>query len=317
MLISIIVPIWNDVISVPIFIRELFKSVSTHDYEIELIFCVDPSTDGTENELLKICLEHKNIKSLFFDTRVGQGAATFAGLVHCTGNCAIIIDVDLQDPVELIPEMIYSWSQGNAHILPRRISRTGEPLTKRFTAFLGYLFLSKFGSYPIPKNTGDFRLIDREIINKLIRIKERNIFIRGLTAIIDDTPVLIDFRRPERRAGRTKYNKWFGSLRSGINGIISYSNILLELFFYIGSMFAMISFLLSARYIWYKINGVYIPEGLTQLFVALTFIGGVILMGIGILGLYIGRIFDEVKRRPRWTIRNVLNIDKSTIVHDQ
>lgn len=181
-----------------------------------------------------------------------------------------MIDVDLQDPIELIPKMVELWNQGFQHVLPRRVSRTGEPFTKKFTAYLGYLVLSKFGSYAIPKNTGDFRLIDRKIINNLVKMKERSIFLRGLTAVINDSPKIIDFHRPKRDLGQTKYNKWFGGIRSGINGLISYSNIFLEVFFYTGTLLALLSFTLGVRYIWFKVNGIFIPEGVTQLFVALT-----------------------------------------------
>jgi len=316
-LISIIVPVWNDASSIPVFLDRFSKLQDIREPEYEFIFCVDPSFDRTKSVIQEISIKNEKVKALFFNTRVGQGTATFAGLVHCQGDCAVIIDVDLQDPIELIPQMVELWVAGFQHVLPRRISRTGEPFTKRFTAYLGYLFLSKFGTYAIPKNTGDFRLIDRKIINNLIKMKELNIFLRGLTAIINDSPKIIEFHRPKRSTGQTKYNRWFGGIRSGINGLISYSNIFLEIFFYTGTLLAFVSFMLGARYLWFKVNGIYIPEGITQLFVALTFIGGLILMGIGILGLYVGRIFDEVKGRPRWTIESAANIPDTLIKNDQ
>jgi len=306
--ISIVVPIWNDTESIQPFLKELEDSISKETKRYEVIFCVDPSTDGTEQQIKKLALVDKKIRALFFASRAGQSASTMAGLAHASGEAVIVIDVDLQDPVELIPLMIQHWRNGETLVLPRRISRSGEPLTKRLTAALGYAFLNRFGHIPIPKNTGDFRLMDRTLVRRVLALRESHIFLRGLVAVADQNPVLIDFDRPSRPKGRTKYNKWFGGIRSGMNGIVSFSSALLDGIVILGLVLASISFFLGFRLALYKISGNYIPPGNASLFVVVTFVGGMQLVGIGVIGLYIGRIFEEVKNRPRWYIRESIGL---------
>jgi glycosyltransferase involved in cell wall biosynthesis len=306
--ISIVVPIWNDAESIQPFLLELEESISRETKRYEVIFCVDPSTDGTEQQIKKLAEENKKIRALFFASRAGQPASTMAGLAHTSGEAVIVIDVDLQDPVELIPLMIQHWRKGEKLVLPRRISRSGEPLSKRLTAALGYSFLNRFGHFPIPKNTGDFRLMDRALVTRVLALRESHIFLRGLVAVADQNPVLIDFDRPSRPKGRTKYNKWFGGIRSGMNGIVSFSSALLDGIVILGLVLASISFFLGVRLALYKITGSYVPPGNASLFVVVTFVGGMQLVGIGVIGLYIGRIFEEVKNRPRWYIRESIGI---------
>jgi glycosyltransferase involved in cell wall biosynthesis len=307
--ISIVVPIWNDAESVQPFLNELEKSILKETNRYEIIFCVDPSQDNTEMQIRILAKGNKKIRALFFASRAGQSASTMAGLAHASGEAIIVIDVDLQDPVELIPVMIQNWRKGASLVLPRRISRSGEPLSKRLTAAIGYAFLNRFGHIPIPKNTGDFRLMDRELVRRILALRETHVFLRGLVAIADQKPVLIDFIRPPRPRGQTKYNKWFGGIRSGMNGIVSFSSALLDWIVILGLALASISFFLGARLAFQKLTGHYVTPGNASLFVVVTFVGGMQLVGIGVIGLYIGRIFEEVKNRPRWYIRESLGID--------
>jgi dolichol-phosphate mannosyltransferase len=248
------------------------------------------------------------VKALFFSSRAGQAASTLAGLRHSQGRAVIVIDVDFQDPIELIPEMIKEWRKGNQLLIPRRSSRRGEPLSKKLTAALGYAFLSKFSVAPIPRNTGDYRLMDRQVVERVLTLRESHVFLRGLVALVEQNPVFIDFERPKRPYGKTKYNKWFGGIRSGLNGIISYSSALLDWLIIIGMLMAAVSFIFGARYALYKLTGNYVAPGDTQLFVMVTFIGGLHLVGMGILGLYVGRIFEESKSRPRWFIKSSVGL---------
>lgn len=300
--ISIIVPIWNDEESIVPFIASLFASIKPEVSNFEVIFCADPSKDNTHQIIRELSLKDPRIKALFFATRVGQPASTMAGLAHCSGQAAIVIDVDLQDPIELLPTMIDLWRNGKKLIIPRRVSRSGEPMTKKLTAAIGYSFLSRFGNAPIPKNTGDFRLMDRSVIERVLSLRESHVFLRGLVAIVDQDPFLIDFVRPPRLIGKTKYNKWFGGIRSGLNGIVSYSTALLDFIIIIGLALATLSLIIGSKYLVYKVTGHYIPPGNTQLFVMVTFIGSMQLIAIGVMGLYVGRIFEEVKERPRWFV---------------
>jgi glycosyltransferase involved in cell wall biosynthesis len=311
-LISFVVPVWNDESAMEIFANKMICLLNGIEYDYEIIFCVDPYPDNTKEKILNLFEKNNKIKAIFFSKRIGQSASTMAGLANSKGSAVIIMDVDLQDPIELIPKMLTLWEEGNNHVLPQRISRSGEPITKRITATLGYLFLKIFSKTHIPMNTGDFRLLDRKLVNHLISFKEFNIFIRGLVSYIDENPRLLPFQRPPRKVGKTKYNKWFGSIRSGINGLIGNSKILLDIIVYSGFILAFGSFLLGLRTLWWKLTGVYIPEGGTQLLVVVTFVGGMNLIGMGFVGLYVSRIFDEVRLRPRWLIQEAIGIEMSS-----
>lgn len=305
--ISIIVPIWNDAESVSVFVNTIVGLLEkTVDYEI--IFCVDPSSDETEELIRSLASKESRIKAIFFATKAGQPASTLAGLRHARGQACIVIDVDLQDPPELLPKMIDYWRQGESLVIPRRVSRSGEPISKKLTASIGYAFLSKFGTSRIPKNTGDFRLMDRVVVERVLALRESHVFLRGLVGLVNVKPRFIDFIRPPRRHGRTKYNRWFGGVRSGLNGIVSYSHALLDSIIILGFLLAFFSFALGTRYVIYKLGGNEVPPGNAQLFAMVTFIGGVQLVSIGVVGLYIGSIFDEVKMRPRWVIADTIGI---------
>jgi len=307
--VSVVVPVWNDIESINPFLIELEKHISEETSQYEVIFCVDPSTDGSEELIKSLAKKDKKLRALFFASRAGQASSTVAGLTHASGKAVIVIDVDLQDPVELIPRMIQHWRNGELLILPRRVSRSGEPFSKRLTAAIGYSFLNRFGHIPIPKNTGDFRLMDKSLVTKVLSMRESHIFLRGLVAVANQNPTFIDFIRPPRPKGHTKYNKWFGGIRSGINGIVSFSSALLDGIMLTGLALALISFFLGAKLALYKMTGHYIPPGNASLFVVVTFVGGMQLVGIGVIGLYIGRIYEEIKNRPRWFVRESIGID--------
>ena len=307
--VSIIVPIWNDAENIEPFIESIVAQLCLKTEKFEIIFCIDPSKDGTEQLISRIAENNPKVKAIFFASRSGQPASTLAGLRHASGSAIIVLDVDLQDPVELIPIMIDEWRAGHPLVIPRRTSRSGEPFTKKLTAALGYAFLSKFGTAPIPKNTGDFRLMDSSIVKRVLSLKESHVFLRGLVALVDQNPKYIDFVRPPRKNGSSKYNKWFGGIKSGLNGIVSFSTALLDWLIVIGFLMALVSFFVGAKFVLYKLTGNYIPPGNTQLFAMVTFIGGMQLIGIGVLGLYVGRIFEEVKSRPRWFISKTIGIE--------
>jgi polyisoprenyl-phosphate glycosyltransferase len=307
---SVVVPIWNDEENIVPFLQQVVPLLEVSAENYEIIFCVDPSNDGTEVTLKQICNANPRVKSVFFAARAGQPQSTLAGLRHSTGNAVIVIDVDLQDPPNLIPEMVSKWREGSSLVIPRRVSRSGEPISKRLTAAVGYSFLSKFGSAPIPKNTGDYRLMDRSIVTRVLSLPESHVFLRGLVGLVEQNAAFIEFERPARLHGKTKYNKWFGGIKSGLNGIVSYSTALLDWLIIIGLLMASASFLVGFVNILYKMMGNSVVEGNTQLIVMVTFIGGMQLVGLGILGLYVGRIYEETKGRPRWFISQTIGISQ-------
>jgi dolichol-phosphate mannosyltransferase len=306
--VSIVVPIWNDSENILPFVNSLLPLLNKCAPEYEVIFCADPSSDDTEERIREVVDQNPKLKAIFFSARAGQPASTLAGLHHSSGSAVIVIDIDLQDPIELIPMMIERWRQGEHLIIPRRTSRSGEPASKKATAAIGYYFLSKFGQAPIPRNTGDFRLMDKSVLQRVLNLNESHVFLRGLVALTDQNPVYIDFERPPRAIGQTKYNRWFGGIKSGLNGIVSYSTALLDFLLIIGIAMAILSFGFGAKFAIQKLTGNYIPPGDAQLFVMVTFIGGMQLIGLGVIGLYVGRIFEETKRRPRWFIRDHMGL---------
>jgi len=306
--ISVVVPVLNDEAAIRLFVSELNQVLGALDINFEVIFCVDPSTDGTEGQLAELVRNNSRIKAIFFANRVGQGAATLAGMMHAKGRAILIMDVDLQDPPSLIPEMIQLWRQGNLHVLPRRTTRSGEPISKVLTAKLGYWFLGKFSNTNIPANTGDFRLFDASFLEAFRTISESHVFLRGFFSQIDSNPSIIEFNRPARSAGNSKYNKWFGSFKSAMDGLLSYSTALLGLSTWLGFILATTSFLFGIAFVLLKILGANFPVGWVTLILAVMFIGGIQLFSLGVLGMYVGRIFQEIKRRPRWNILKAYGI---------
>jgi dolichol-phosphate mannosyltransferase len=202
--------------------------------------------------------------------------------------------------------MLNAWENGSKLVLAERRTRVGEPATKKFISNLGYKFLNRFSEVPIPKNTGDFRLMDRKIVDHLAKFPEYNGFLRGLVSLVGFEPKIIYFDRVERYAGTTKYNKWVGSLRIAFNGVIGYSTALLKISTLIGIIFSIGAVIGGLSYGVAKVLGVDFPTGNPTLVVSIYLLGGLILLSIGILGLYIGRIYEEVKGRPRYIVDEYL-----------
>lgn len=302
MLLSIVVPVYKEEKNIPEFLRRLRPILSgvTEDYEI--IFSMDPSPDRTEDVILEQRGTDERVKLLKFSRRFGQPMATLAGLQYSTGAAAIVMDVDLQDPPELVHEMVAKWREGYDVVLPQRRQRTGEPWIKKAVAATGYKVINKIADVRIPPNTGDFRLMTRRVINEVVKLKESHGFLRGMVAVVGFKQAIIPFDRPARFAGETNYNRFFGSLRIGFNGIFCFSTYALSLSTWLGFIVSACSFLLMAIYLFYKLMNWEILWGNPTLVILISFLGGVQLIGIGILGEYIGRIYEEVRARPKFIV---------------
>ena len=305
---SIVSPIWEDRDSVPIFSDRLRKVLASTSLNWEVIFALDPSTDGTREALVKLATEDSRFKVVELSRRFGQSAATLAGISRARGRAVIVMDSDLQDPPELIPRMLEAWSAGAKLVLPRRRTRAGEPITKVWTAKLGYKFLAKFAEVPIPENVGDFRLMDREIVSHLSDYRENTKFLRGIVSLIGFEPTYIEFDRPARPTGTTKYNKFFGSVNSGMNGVLGFSSAFLRLSTYLGTIISLGAFLTAIVYALAKLFGLEFPIGNPTIVVSVLFMGGINLISLGVVGSYVGRIYDEVKMRPRYIIKNQIGL---------
>jgi dolichol-phosphate mannosyltransferase len=302
MLLSLVVPVYREEKNIPEYLRRVRPILSgvTEDYEI--IFALDPSPDRTEAVILEARAADPRIKLLEFSRRFGQPMATLAGMQYSRGNAVIVMDVDLQDPPELIADMVARWREGFDVVLPQRRQRTGEPWLKKFVSAVGYKVINRIAEVRIPPNTGDFRLMTRRVVDELVRLKECHGFLRGMVAVVGFKQVLIPFDRPARFAGDTNYNRFLGSLRIGFNGIFCFSTYALSLSTLLGFVIAGFSFLLMAVYLFYKLMNWEILWGNPTLVILITFLGGVQLISVGILGEYIGRIYEEVRARPRFII---------------
>lgn len=302
MLLSLVVPVYKEEKNVPEFlgrIRPILAGI-TEDYEI--IFALDPSPDRTEDVILEHRALDPRIKLLKFSRRFGQPMATLAGLDYSAGDAVIVMDVDLQDPPELLNEMMAKWREGFDVVLPQRRQRTGEPWIKKLIAGTGYKVINKIADVKIPPNTGDFRLMSRRVVREVVRLKESHGFLRGMVAIVGFKQVLIPFDRPPRLIGETNYNRFFGSLRIGFNGIFCFSTYALTLSTWLGFIVSGFSFLLMAVYLFYKVMGWEIAWGNPTQVILIAFLGGIQLISVGILGEYIGRIYEEVRARPKFIV---------------
>lgn len=302
MLLSIVVPVYKEEKNIPEFLRRLRPILSgvTEDYEI--IFSLDPSPDRTEDVILEARAADSRIKLLRFSRRFGQPMATLAGLEYSSGDAVVAMDVDLQDPPELLHDMVAKWREGYDVVLPQRRARTGEPWIKKLVASTGYKVINKIADVKIPPNTGDFRLMARRVVVEVVKLKESHGFLRGMVAVVGFKQAIIPFDRPARFAGETNYNRFFGSLRIGFNGIFCFSTYALTLSTMFGFIIAGCSFLLMAIYLFYKLMGWPILWGNPTLVILISFLGGIQLISVGILGEYIGRIYEEVRSRPKFIV---------------
>jgi len=243
-----------------------------------------------------------------FSRRFGQPTATLAGLDFCSGRAALVMDVDLQDPPELIPELLTKWKEGFAVVYAKRRHRDGETWLKKLTSKVGYGLIDRFGDVKIPRDTGDFRLIDRIVIDELKRYPETHGFLRGLVALVGYKQTEVIFDRPARHSGKGNYNRFFGSFKIGLNGIIGFSSALLNLSTVLGFLAAITSFILGASYVVLQLFGQPFPVGNPSIVAVVLFVGGLQLICLGIIGQYIGRIYDEVKHRPRYIVSQLVGL---------
>lgn len=307
---SVVVPAFNEVGNIDEFLRRVVEVVDPlTSGRFEIIFAVDPCSDGTVQKIEDASKSDPRIKMLVFSRRVGQPTATLAGLDYSVGSAAVVMDVDLQDPPEILPEMFELWRAGNEVVYAQRRHRDGETLIKRVVAKVGYGLIDRFGDVKIPRDTGDFRLLDRRVVDELKRFPETHGFLRGLVALVGFRQAAVIFDRPARHSGAGNYNRFVGSLRIGFNGLAAFSSALLNLSTVAGFMAAFASFGVAISYLGLKIGGVAFPIGNPTIVSLVLFIGGLQLICLGIMGQYVGRIYDEVKRRPRYIIDRTVGFE--------
>ena len=302
MFISIVVPVYKEEKNVREFLGRVLAILERISSEFEIIFAMDPSPDGTEEVILQARAQDQRVKLLRFSRRIGQPMATLGGLHYSTGEAVIVMDVDLQDPPEVIPAMISRWQEGFDVVYAQRRNREGETWLKRVVSAAGYKLINKIADVDIPPNTGDFRLMSRRVVNEINSMKESHGFLRGMVALIGFRQTSVLFDRPPRFEGAGKYNRFLGSLRIGFNGVFCFSNYALTLSTIFGFIAAGFSFALMAIYLFYKLMGWQILWGNPTLVILISFLGGIQLISVGILGEYIGRIYEEVRARPKFIV---------------
>ena len=307
--ISIVVPTYNEEENIKPFLQRTEKVLDKLGKSYEIIFALDPSSDNTEKIILDEIKRNKNIKLLIFSRQFGQPAATMAGISSCKGSYCVIIDVDLQDPPEIIENLYNKIISGYEVVYAKRKSRKGETFFKKIISSIAYYLINKFSDIHIPRDTGDYRIFSRRVINHLVKLKESHGFLRGLVAFVGFNQSFVMYDREERFAGKSNYNKFFGSLKIGFNGLIGFSSKPLFLMSVSGFLIAMLGFLLGIWYIFQKITDINLTPGLTTTVILISFFAGVQLLGLGLLGEYVGRIYDEVKQRPKYILDKKINFD--------
>lgn len=304
---SIIVPVYKEADNIKPFLQRIEPLVTKMGLSYEIIFCLDPSPDKTEEVIQAEIERNPHIKLLLFSRRFGQPAATIAGILYCKGETCVVIDVDLQDPPELIEPMYQKLGQGYEVVYAKRRSLKGETLVKRVISYLGYKVINKLSDVQIPRNTGDFRIMTRRVIEELRGLNETHGFLRGLVAYVGFKQAFIEYDRDPRFAGAGNYNRLTGSLKIGLNGLVSFSSRPLQMMSIAGASIAGLSFLLGMFYIIQKLMSVSITPGLSTTVIVVSFFSGVQLLCLGLMGEYVGRIYEEVKRRPMFIVDKVID----------
>lgn len=305
---SVIVSMYNEEESLPLFFKEIrtvLDKLSSYSYEI--IAVDDGSTDGTFRVLSEYAKEDERIKIIKFSRNFGKEYGMMAGLKYCRGRAAVPIDVDLQDPPMLIADFVKKWEEGYDMIYGIRNDRTSDTLLKRFTAKLFYKIYNLMTRSPIPYNAGDYRLIDRKIIEAILSLKERNIFMKGVFGWTGFKTCGIKYVREKRKAGESKWNYW-KLWNFALDGITASTTFPLRIWSYLGTLLSFLG-MLYAFYIIVRtmVYGIDVP-GYASLLVFILLLGGIQMIILGILGEYIGRIFIEVKRRPLYIVEEKVNL---------
>lgn len=299
---SIIAPIYNEKENLPELHRRVKDVMDSIHEPWELVLVDDGSSDGSTDMIRALAREHKHIRPVIFARNFGHQVAVTAGLDYSRGDAIVIIDADLQDPPELIPEMAKKWKEGYEVVYAVRAEREGESLFKLWTASLFYRLIYRITDVKIPLDTGDFRLMDRSVVNVMNKMRERHRFLRGMSAWVGFKQIGVDYKRAARKAGETKYpfRKMF---RLALNAITSFSYFPLQVATFFGFAAAGIAILAMPVVIYLRASGSQAFFGQASTLLAVLFLGGVQLISLGILGEYVGRLYDEAKGRPLYIVR--------------
>ena len=307
-LISIVVPMYFEEEVAQECYNRLTAVMNSNHYNYELVFVNDGSTDRTLEILEQIAMNDNRTKVISFARNFGHQIAVTAGIDYAKGDAIVIIDADLQDPPEVIPELVNKWLEGFDVVYAKRKKRKGETWFKLLTAKYFYKFLNYMSDIDIPKDTGDFRLIDRKVADVFRKMTERNRFVRGMFSWIGFPQTYIEYERDERFAGETKY-PFKKMIKFASDGIIAFSTKPLRFVMTLGSASVLVSIIVLLYSILTRLFGHEVQPGWASIMVAITFFSGIQLLGLGIVGQYIARIYDESKNRPIYIVKDVYNLE--------
>jgi len=301
---SIVIPAFNEEGNIELVYERLVEVLAKLELDWEIVFSVDPSTDRTEELILALRDREPRVKMLRFSRRVGQPMATLAGMEMAGGDAVVVIDCDLQDPPELIAEFVASWRDGFDVVYAQRRSRVGETLAKRIVSALGYRVIARIAEVEIPPNTGDFRLMSRRVVDNVVALKESHGFLRGLVGLVGFRQTSVLYDRDPRVNGASKYNRLWGSLLIGFNGIVGFSRYPLQLISFLGMALSMVAFLLAIVYFVLKLAGANFPLGNPTIIIVISLFSGIQMLSLGVIGEYVGRIYDESRDRPKYIVES-------------
>lgn len=313
---SVVVPLYNEELNIDYLFERLTSVLSRLNMTYEIVCINDGSKDNTLMHLIEYHSQNSKIKVINLSRNYGKEIALSAGLDYARGNAVIPIDADLQDPPELIEELVAKWREGYDVVYATRRSRTGESWLKRFTANAFYRIIDSISRVPIPRDTGDFRLLDRRVVNAIKQLPERTRFMKGLFAWVGFKQTSVLFDRPSRYKGETKWNYW-RLWNFALDGIMAFSFVPLKVWSYIGLLVAIPAFFYASflvlRTIFFGVQ----VAGYASIMVAILFLGGVQLVSLGVIGEYLGRVYEEVKGRPLYLVRETYGFEPTPTVHQR
>lgn len=301
-LVSVVVPAYNEIENLPELYRQLTVVFAELDAELELLVVDDASTDGTLAWLRETAWADHRVRYISFSRNFGHQSGVTAGLQHAKGDAVVVMDADLQDPPQTVPQMLQKWRDGYQVVMGRRVQREVDPLSKRLFAWMYYRTLARLSDVKIPVDGGDFCLMDRVVVDTLNSLPERNRYVRGLRAWAGFRHIDQPFRRQPRFGGEPKY-KFFKSLALAVDGLVSFSHSPLRIATYIGLVAGLLALVMVIFVCYWRFFTQSPLVGYAALTTAFLFIGSAQLLAVGIMGEYIGRIYDEVKGRPYYVVK--------------
>ena len=311
---SLIVPCYNEEATIEVFYETVGPILNPLPYEVEFIFVDDGSNDQTVAKIEQLHCQDSRVKLISLSRNFGKEGALLAGLEAASGDALIVMDIDLQDPPSLIPQMLTYFEQGFDHVYTRRRNREGEPLIRSWFANLFYKLMNQISEVEMVNGIRDYRLLSRQATNELLRLKENNRFSKGLFQWIGFDGVCIEFDHVDRVAGHTKWS-FFNLVNYAIEGITSFSNAPLRLSTYFGMLIALVAFGYLGFVVYdTTVHGNPTP-GWSSLICVSLFLGGIQLICLGVVGEYIGRIYSEVKQRPSYIVKHRLNFEEEIEEH--